>query len=200
MNRKSEVLKDSGKGHDQQKTMKDEYKIFATPRIPSIPRYQNTFLGICYSCNNFGHKAIDCRSYDKVVHMRRRGFQNVQCYTCHNYGHISRNCLSHKVRFYNQRPNLVWKREEQTQDRNENPFSSLSKYHEECSKCNNYGHTANNCQISSDKSNKGHAEECGLALYAQNARDQWYLDCVFSKHITGGQNKFIMLKNDKEKV
>jgi len=150
LNRKSEVLKDSGIGHDQRKTMKDEYKRFATPRRPSIPMYQNTFLGICYSCNIFGHKPIDCRYYDKVVHMR-----------------------------------------------NENPFSPLSKYHQECSKCNNYGHTTNNCQISFDKSNKGLAKECGLALYAENAKNQWYIDCGFSKHMTGGQNKFIMLKNEK---
>lgn len=25
-------------------------------------RYQNLFFGYCYSCNNFGHKIVDCRA------------------------------------------------------------------------------------------------------------------------------------------
>ena len=32
---------------------------------PPTPGYQNIFLGSCYSCNNFGHKAINCRAYEK---------------------------------------------------------------------------------------------------------------------------------------
>ena len=26
----------------------------------SNPRYQTIFLGLCYACNNFGHKAVNC--------------------------------------------------------------------------------------------------------------------------------------------
>jgi hypothetical protein len=38
-----------------------------TPTIrPPTPRYQNIFLGLCYSCNNFGHKAINCRAMQRV--------------------------------------------------------------------------------------------------------------------------------------
>ena len=32
-------------------------------RRPPMPRYQSIFLGLCYACNNYGHKAIDCRAY-----------------------------------------------------------------------------------------------------------------------------------------
>ena len=28
-----------------------------------MPRYQYFFSGLCYTCNNYGHKAIDCRTY-----------------------------------------------------------------------------------------------------------------------------------------
>jgi chromosome segregation ATPase len=35
---------------------------WTTPQIISLtPRYQNFFLGHCYTCGNFGHKAINCR-------------------------------------------------------------------------------------------------------------------------------------------
>ena len=31
----------------------------APSRRPPMPRYQNLFSGLCYACNNYGHKAID---------------------------------------------------------------------------------------------------------------------------------------------
>jgi hypothetical protein len=35
---------------------------WTTPqRISLTPRYRNFFLGNCYTCGNFGHKAINCR-------------------------------------------------------------------------------------------------------------------------------------------
>jgi hypothetical protein len=34
-------------------------------RRASSPRYHTIFLGLCYSCNNFGHKVVNCRAYDK---------------------------------------------------------------------------------------------------------------------------------------
>jgi hypothetical protein len=35
---------------------------WTTPqRISLTPRYQHFFLGHCYTCGNFGHKAINCR-------------------------------------------------------------------------------------------------------------------------------------------
>jgi hypothetical protein len=38
----------------------------ATPfrRYPT-PRYQTIFIGLCYSCNNFGHKAVNCRANNR---------------------------------------------------------------------------------------------------------------------------------------
>jgi hypothetical protein len=40
-------------------------------------------------------------------------------------------------------------------------------------------------------------EECGLALYAQNKWNQWYIDNGCSKHVTGDQTKFLTLKEEK---
>jgi hypothetical protein len=31
-------------------------------RRSSTPRYQTIFFGLCYACNNFGHKAVNCRA------------------------------------------------------------------------------------------------------------------------------------------
>ena len=44
-------------------THNDEFRIYAPTRRSPIPRYQIFFFGLCYSCNNYGHKVIDCRAY-----------------------------------------------------------------------------------------------------------------------------------------
>ena len=36
------------------------------PRRPMPSRYQQIVLGHCYSCNKFGHKSLNCKSYGKV--------------------------------------------------------------------------------------------------------------------------------------
>ena len=77
-------------------------------------RYKVSFHVYCYSCNHFGHKAVNCRD-DQV--RARNGYMdlyNVQHYKCHNYGHIARNC------------------------------GSIMDDNDECLKCHNYGHIAQN--------------------------------------------------------
>jgi hypothetical protein len=34
-------------------------------RISSTPRYQTIFFGLCYACNNFGHKTVNCRANNR---------------------------------------------------------------------------------------------------------------------------------------
>jgi hypothetical protein len=46
-----------------ERNKKENYKR-TTPFRRSL-RYQTIFLGLCYSCNNFGHKAINCKAYAK---------------------------------------------------------------------------------------------------------------------------------------
>ena len=46
-------------------THNDEFRIPSLAWRYPIPKYQNLFFGLHYSCNNYGHKAIDCRDYAK---------------------------------------------------------------------------------------------------------------------------------------
>jgi hypothetical protein len=91
-------------------------------RISLTPRYQNLFLGQCYTCGNFGHKEIkiNCRinernkyaSYmnganNRYGNVRRHVninynpfnplmYQNIVCYKCNNHGHKARYCREMK--------------------------------------------------------------------------------------------------------
>jgi hypothetical protein len=47
-------------------------------RIYSTPRYQTIFFGLCYACNNFGHKAMNCRANNKNIN-------NFECHTQKGY-------------------------------------------------------------------------------------------------------------------
>jgi hypothetical protein len=38
-----------------------------TLRRYSTPRYQTIFFGLCYACNNFGHKAVNCIAKNKNI-------------------------------------------------------------------------------------------------------------------------------------
>jgi hypothetical protein len=67
------------KGNDDQqkhdyshKNNKNDFKRVVPPRRPFTNWYQNIFLGHCFSCNNFGHKEIDCRAYARSGHVRDR--------------------------------------------------------------------------------------------------------------------------------
>jgi hypothetical protein len=93
----------------------EEGFIRAPPFIrSSTTRYRTIFFGLCYACNNFGHKAVNCRANNKN----------------NNYFE------SHTQRGYSRRPS-------ETQRRSYNRFESLST-EVECYKCNNFGHMAKN--------------------------------------------------------
>ena len=60
-------------------------------------RYEYRFNGYCYSCNGFGHKAMDC-----TFHGRRCGGSannTVRCCTCNRIGHVA--AIFHTMRCYN---------------------------------------------------------------------------------------------------
>ena len=48
-------------------------------RRPLFNMYQNVFLGYCYNCYVFGHKAIECRAP-----LRRNNFRNERKYYLSN--------------------------------------------------------------------------------------------------------------------
>jgi hypothetical protein len=83
------------KDHDKSRQDKQASQITPFQRRPFSPRYQSFFRGYYFSCNNFGHKAIDCRAYTRNTQERNRGiYNNVECYKFHNYGHIAQDCRS----------------------------------------------------------------------------------------------------------
>ena len=65
-------------------------------------------MGHHYSCNNFGHKSLNCRAYGKVREYKKKSSSNkpkgnhnlftllqkydIECYKCNNHGHIERDC------------------------------------------------------------------------------------------------------------
>jgi hypothetical protein len=83
----------------------------------STPRYQTVFFGLCYACNNFGHKTMNCRANSRNIN----------------------NFESHTQKGYLRRPN-------ETQKISYNKFESLST-EVECYKCNNFGHLAKDCKM-----------------------------------------------------
>jgi hypothetical protein len=86
-------------------------------RRSSIPRYQTIFFGLCYGCNNFGHKVVNCRANNRK----------------------NNNFESHTQRGYSRRPS-------ETQRIIYNRFESLST-EVECYKCNNFGHVDKTCRM-----------------------------------------------------
>jgi hypothetical protein len=78
-------------------------------------RYESVFHGQCYSCNEYGHKALECRSYarrdngrfyntircwkcDQVGHIVVH-YHNMKCYSCSGFGHKSQDCWNTRRKF-----------------------------------------------------------------------------------------------------
>jgi hypothetical protein len=159
-------------------------------RRSSTPRYQTIFFGLCYACNNFGHKVVNCRANNRN----------------------NNNFESHTQRGYSRRPS-------ETQRRSYNRFESLST-EVECYKCNNFGHVAKDCRMTvppkePQQNNNSHRqepqkmtwirkqdqysnEECTITLQAKKKKCGWYVDSGCSKHMTGDRDKFLTLQKERD--
>jgi hypothetical protein len=179
---------------NQQQTdrpQEEEGFIRAPPfRRSSTPRYQTIFFGLCYACNNFGHKVVNCRANNRNIN----------------------NFESHTQKGYPRRPS-------ETQRRSYNMFESLST-EVECYKCNNFGHMAKDCRMTvpprePQQNNNSHRqepqkrtwirkqnqysnEECTLALQAKKKKRGWYVDSGCSKHMTGDRDRFLTLRKERD--
>ena len=144
--------------------------------------HQQLFLRNCYTCNNFGHMARNC----KLMVPIEKG-------------------ITPQTSFYNKSGTRI-----NPQGRSYNYFAPLQSYNIECYKCGNLGHIAKNCKLvipmdntskSQDKEErkawkKKDNMECSLALSATNKKNLWHVDSGCSKHMTGDPNKFISLKRN----
>ena len=74
-------------------------------RTPSYG-YPRRFNGYCFRCNNYGHKAINCRVRLPTKVSEGKYAFHIQFYNCHYFGHFARDCRM-------QGSLKVWKRKEQ---------------------------------------------------------------------------------------
>ena len=156
----------------------DKNKNNISPKIPN--RYLQIFLGYCYSCNNFGHTALNCRTKRKESEYKKmpssiktKGNKNmfsllqqydIECYNCNNHGHMARDC---KLKNPTRNSNAT-----------QSPSTKQKKYWRE----------------------KEEHESSMIALCATKNQNLWHLDSGCLKHMTGDSSKFITLKDNKGKV
>jgi hypothetical protein len=162
---------------------------WTTPQRRSLTtRYQNLFLGHCYTCENFGHKAINCRINER-----------------NNYASYMNGENSRYEKFC--RPF----------NRNYNPFDPLMDQNIVCYKCSNLGPKARDCKEMKEDNHmpnfciptiawKGkeipHNENYRIVIVAKEFKeeDEWFIDSGFSSHMTKDQRKFVSLKKKSGNV
>ena len=65
---------------------RNDKTINTTPIRTTQNRYQQLFLGYCFSCHNFGHKALDCESYRNKYHKSVQGHDHRNNKSSRNQG------------------------------------------------------------------------------------------------------------------
>jgi hypothetical protein len=95
---RKETFKRTKKGRHQEAifTPQRKFRRETPSRWTPKQRYENVFHGHCYSCNEYGHKDLDCRHYARKDNGR---FHNtLRCWRCNQVGHIVAHC--HTMRCY----------------------------------------------------------------------------------------------------
>ena len=170
----AEILKTPAKRKVNKKDgliSQDENRNNIGPKIPN--RYLQIFLGYCYSCNNFGHKDLNCRTKrkeseykKKLLSIKTKGNKNmfsllqqydIEFYKCNNHGHMERDCkLKTPTR------NTIATQSQSTKQK---------KYWRE----------------------KEEHESPMIVLCATENKNLWHLDSGCSKHMTSDSSKLITL-------
>ena len=67
-----------------------------TPIWNQSSRYESRFNGYCYSCNGFGHRAMDCTFQGR----KNTGSQSdqIRCWACDKFGHVT--AIYHTLRCF----------------------------------------------------------------------------------------------------
>jgi hypothetical protein len=173
------------------RSQEEEGFIRETPfRISSTPRYQTIFFGLCYACNNFGHKVVNCRANNMNIN----------------------NLESHTKKGYPRRPSEI-------QRISDKRFESLST-EVECYKCNNFGHMDKDCRMTIPhrepqhnnnnhrqehqkrtwirKKNQYNNEECTLSLQSKKKKHGLYVNSGCSKHMECDRDRFLTLRKERD--
>eukprot|EP00253_Pinus_taeda_P002164 PITA_02164 len=135
-------------------------------------KYKTIFLGHCFHCKNFSHQVKHC--------MARRSEK-----TKPNYRIIN-----------------SYAPKRQGQIKTFNSFDPLTKFDLICSFCYNNGHYEQECPLKGRKTSSKNPsmDKCGLALYAQNNENQWFVDSGCSRHMTRDRRMFVSLSKKEGNV
>jgi hypothetical protein len=88
---------EQGRHQEASYTPQTKFRRERPSRLTQNHRYENAFNGNCFSCNQYGHKALDCRHY---VWEDVGRFNNIlRCWRCNLVGHIAAHC--HTMICYN---------------------------------------------------------------------------------------------------
>jgi hypothetical protein len=63
-----------------------------TPSWMNQREYESIFNGYCFSCNEYGHKALDCRHHGRKQVGRFN--KSIRCWNCNHIGHIVAHCYT----------------------------------------------------------------------------------------------------------
>jgi hypothetical protein len=113
-------------------------------RRNSLNKY--LFIGYCYSCNNFGHKEVQLKSYGQYNNINVQRYKNnryntekrnynsfsplqnfnIECQKCNNYGHKTRECIlpmqSLKIGNPNKQNRNIWKKKSKVPSKKDNEY------------------------------------------------------------------------------
>ena len=118
-------------------------------------------MGHFYFCNNFGHKTLKCKAYEKFHEYKKDAIKklkvrnhnqfgllqrfDIECYKCNNFGHLARNYqLKCDAPIEVQRP---WKKMVVRKQRDQRPPVDKEKFHGYCHYCHNFGHKVADCRV-----------------------------------------------------
>ena len=92
---KEDIIK-SGSHQGFSPTPQSKLRKETSSRKNHASKYENSFNGYFYVCNDFGHTELDCTSHAKSV---RTPNNTVRCWKCNYVVHIAANC--HTMICYN---------------------------------------------------------------------------------------------------
>jgi hypothetical protein len=146
--RNTTIFKRSDQGRHLEATHTPQSKFRReTPSWMNQRKYESVFNGYCFSCNEYGHKALDCRHHGRkqigrfnnnircwncnlVGHIATHCY-TMRCYSCGGYGHKSHDCWNSKRQSIRnashnmtRRVNKTWKRKSEVPNKKDDEYIS----------------------------------------------------------------------------